>query len=388
MNQTVSVSPAAASLSNAPLPQGPAPFVLHVFPSFEVGGSQRRFAQLVHRFLGKYRHIVRSMNGRSDALSLLDASAPCEFQPLGFERGSAFSNIRAARRALDTLKPDLLVTYNWGATEWAAANHPRAVRHIHIEDGFGPEEAHKRFLRRGLFRRLVLNRHSTVVVPSRTLKRIALEEWGLDPHRVRYIPNGIDCSRFHSAPDTALTSHFRGEGPTIGTVATLRREKALDRMISALALVRAHMPARLVIVGDGPDRGRLEAFAAARGLTDHITFTGALAAPERILKAFDVFSISSDTEQMPLSILEAMAAGRAIASTDAGDIKAMIAEENRPYVVPKYDVALASMMMAQLRDPDLRRRLGEANQARAAAEFDERQMVEAYDRLFAGEVLH
>jgi glycosyltransferase involved in cell wall biosynthesis len=327
------------------------------------------------------------MDGRTDAASLLDESASCEVQPLGFARGNPLSNIRGARRALDALRPDLLVTYNWGATEWAAANHPRSVRHIHIEDGFGPEEADKQLLRRTLFRRLVLNRHSTVVVPSQSLKRIALETWGLDARRVRYIPNGIPCARFQREADPLLCA-FRGDGPVIGTVATLRREKALDRLISAFALVRAHMPARLVIVGDGPDRSRLEALAAARGLGNQITFAGSVAAPERILKAFDVFAMSSDTEQMPLSLLEAMAAGRAIASTDAGDIMAMVASENRAFVVPKYDVALASMLMALLRDADLRHRLGAANQARAMAEFDEGQMVEAYDRLFADKALH
>jgi glycosyltransferase involved in cell wall biosynthesis len=364
-----------------------APRILHVFSTFAVGGPQRRFVQLAHRLGDRYHHAIRAMDGRADAASLLDADSPCEVQPLGFARGNPLVNIRGARRVLESLRPDLLVTYNWGATEWAAANYPRPVRHIHIEDGFGPEEADRQLLRRALFRRLVLNRHSTVVVPSQSLRRIALETWGLDPHRVRYIPNGIPTAQFQREADPSLCG-FRGNGPVIGTVATLRREKALDRLISAFALVRAHVPARLVIVGDGPDRSRLEALAAERGLADQITFTGSLASPERILKAFDIFAMSSDTEQMPLSLLEAMAAGRAIASTDAGDIKAMVCEENRPFVVPKYDVALASMLMALLRDNELRNDLGAANRARAVAEFDEKQMVEAYDRLFAGQALH
>jgi glycosyltransferase involved in cell wall biosynthesis len=382
----MSVAAGPVRISQPPLAPPEAPVILHVFSTFAVGGPQRRFVQLAHRLGDRYRHIVRPMDGHTDAASLLNAGASCEIQPLGFARGNPIANIRGARRALHELRPDLLVTYNWGATEWAAANHPRSARHIHIEDGFGPEEADKQLLRRAWFRRLVLNRHSTVVVPSQSLRRIALEAWNLDPDRVRYIPNGIPCARFQRDADPSVCA-FRGDGPVIGTVATLRREKALDRLISAFALVRAHMPARLVIVGDGPDRDRLEAFAVDRRLADQVTFTGSLAAPERVLKAFDVFAMSSDTEQMPLSLLEAMAAGRAVASTDAGDIKAMVAEENRSFVVPKYDVALASMLMALLRDADLRRRLGAANQARAMAEFDETQMVEAYDRLFAGETI-
>lgn len=388
MNQAVSLATGPIAVSEATPAITPAPVLLHVFSTFALGGPQRRFVQLVHNFGRRFHHIVRPMDGRTDAASLLDSDAPCEVQPLGFKRGGVLTNIRGARQVLDAVKPDLLVTYNWGATEWAAANQARPARHIHIEDGFGPEEADRQLVRRKLFRRLVLNRHSTVVVPSQALRRIAIEAWGLDSHRVCYIPNGIPCARFQRDPDRALTASLRGEGLVIGTVATLRREKAIERLISAFALVRIHMPARLVIVGDGPERARLELLVAEQGLGPHVTFTGSVAAPERILRAFDVFAISSDTEQMPLSVLEAMAAGLPIVSTDAGDVKLMLAEENRPFVVPKYDVALASMLMVQLRDSELRRLLGGANQIRAAAAFDEKQMVEAYGRLFSGNPRH
>ncbi|MGE3332912.1 MAG: glycosyltransferase family 4 protein [Rhodospirillaceae bacterium] len=388
MNQAISVTPGPITAADVSMTSAAAPTLLHVFSTFAVGGPQRRFVQLANHFGSRFHHLIRPMDGRTDAAALLDADASAEIQPLGFRRGNALANIRSARAVLAEVRPDVLVTYNWGATEWAAANYRNPVRHIHIEDGFGPEEANKQLLRRVLFRRLVLNRHSTLVVPSQSLKRIALDVWGLDPHRIRYIPNGIPTARFARNPDPAFSAAFHGKGGVIGTVATLRREKALDRLIAAFALVRAHIPGHLVIVGDGPDRGRLEAFVAERGLRAHVTFTGAIAAPERILRAFDVFAISSDTEQMPLSVLEAMAAGRAVASTDAGDIRTMLAEENRPFVVPRYDVALASMMMALLRDSALRERLGAANQARAAVHFDEAQMCAAYGRLFSGNALH
>jgi len=388
VNQTVPVQTSGIEVAPRAMTRGVlAPTILHVFSTFAVGGPQRRFVQLAHHFGSRFRNLVRPMDGRTDAAALLDESASTEVQPLGFERGNPLRNIKNARRVLAAVRPDLLVTYNWGATEWGAANHPRLARHIHIEDGFGPEEADRQLLRRTLFRRLVLSQ-STVVVPSQTLKRIALGAWGLNPDRVRYIPNGIPTARFKGPADPALFASLRGHGPVIGTVATLRREKALDRLVSAFALVRAHVPARLVIVGGGPERERLEALVAARGLASEVTFTGPIAKPERILGAFDVFALSSDTEQMPLSVLEAMAAGRAIVSTDAGDVRDILSEENRPFVVQKYDVALAAMMMAQLRDPGLRARIGAANQARAAAHFDEAQMFTAYGRLFADEAVH
>lgn len=360
------------------------PTILHVFPTFALGGSQRRFIALVRHFGKRYRHVVKPLQGPTDAAALLDPrETDCEVRQPAAKPGGAGAAIAAARRDLAALRPDLLVTYNWGAMEWGAANLLVGLRHIHIEDGFGPEEAARQLRRRVLFRRLVLNRRSTLVVPSRTLMDIAARTWRIAPARTLYIPNGIPCARFQRAPDPALTATFRGRGPVIGTVATLRREKALDRMIAAFAAVRADADARLVIVGDGPERARLEALAEARGLSGDVTFTGALAQPERIVGAFDIFALSSDTEQMPLSILEAMAAGRAVAATDAGDVKALLAEDNRAFVRPKDDGALADAMTALLRDPALRDRLGAANRARALGMFDEQQMFDAYDRLFA-----
>jgi glycosyltransferase involved in cell wall biosynthesis len=292
------------------------------------------------------------------------------------------TTITNARAVLRAHRPHVLVTYNWGAIEWAAANWSPLAPHIHIEDGFGPEEATRQLRRRVLFRRHVLNRrHSTVVLPSRTLLRLATDVWRLPPARTLYIPNGIPCERFRR-PAGTITETFRGTGPVIGTVATLRKEKALDRLIEAFAQVLAKQPARLVIVGDGPERVGLENLVAQKNLRHAVTFTGGLSQPETAVAGFDVFALSSDTEQMPLSVLEAMAAGQPIASTDVGDVAAMVASENAPFIVPKDTSRLADALSQLIAESDLGRRIGAANQARAVAEFDEARMFATYDSLF------
>src|SRR5690606_16152874 len=123
MNQAISPPTGPAAIAHAPMTAAAVPTILHVFSTFAVGGPQRRFAHLVHHFGARYRHLVMPMDGRTDAAALLDADASCEIQPLGFSRRNTFATIRGAQRILAGLKPDLLVTYNWGATEWAAANH-------------------------------------------------------------------------------------------------------------------------------------------------------------------------------------------------------------------------------------------------------------------------
>src|SRR5262249_37629204 len=89
-------------------------------------------------------------------------------------------------------------------------------------------------------------------------------------------------------------------------------------------------------------------------------------------------------EQMPLSVLEAMAAGLPVAATDAGDISTMIAEENRRFVVPCAAERLADVLTLLLDDELLRRRVGAANRTRAVSTFDEGRMFNAYERLFTG----
>jgi glycosyltransferase involved in cell wall biosynthesis len=348
--------------------------LLHVFSTFAVGGPQVRFAALANRFGRRWRHAIVAMDGDVACRERLDPALEVSFPAVALRKGDTMGNLWRYRRALLELRPDVLVTYNWGAIEWAAANLLVRRQHIHIEDGFGWEERARQLPRRVWTRRLVLRR-ATVALPSRTLERIALEVWRLPPGRVRYLPNGIDVSRFPQAEGG-------GEVPAIGTVAALRGEKNLARLLQAFALLRR--PARLVIVGDGPERAALEALARELGIAGAVRFTGHLAAPQEVFRTFDLFALSSDTEQMPLSVLEAMASGLAVASTDVGDVAVMLAGENRPFVVAHDAAALAEAMTALLADPARRCAIGAANRARAERDYDQETMFQAYAALFDG----
>jgi glycosyltransferase involved in cell wall biosynthesis len=99
---------------------------------------------------------------------------------------------------------------------------------------------------------------------------------------------------------------------------------------------------------------------------------------------FTLFALSSDTEQMPLSILEAMAASRPIVATDVGDVRDVVAPENRDFIVPRSASALADAILKLLENPGQAIQIGKANRERALSVYDESMMYDTYRRLFDG----
>ncbi len=360
--------------------------LFHAFPSFEIGGAQVRFARLANKHRTQFSHFLYAANQSYKATELLNDGIDFSIPDVAYSKGHLANNFIHFRRALKELRPDVLVTYNWGAIEWALANFGRSLPHIHIVDGFGPEEADRQLPRRVYFRRFLFGRNTTVVVPSHTLHDIVTRIWRINPTRVQYIPNGIDCDRFTRERDQALADSYNitAETTVIGTVATLRPEKNLQRLLLAFRNMPESDKLRLVIVGDGPERAGLEAFAKQQEIADRVIFTGYIADPAGILSLFDIFALSSDTEQMPISILEAMASGLPVAGVDVGDVRHIVSEGNKPYIVARDTHALSAVLSKFTEDADLRRAIGGENRHHVRKVYDEKTMVDAYERLFSG----
>ncbi len=358
---------------------------LHVFSTFATGGPQVRFAQLANHAARRgepVEHLICAMDGCHDARAKLDPAVRHRIIDPPDSAGLLPGTVLAFRRALKEHAPDLLLTYNWGSIEWSMANLLLGLPEVHFEDGFGPEEAAGQMKRRILTRRLVLRFRAFTVLPSNVLLDHAETLWRLPPARVAYIPNGIDCRRFDAVERDSSTQNTASDSVTIGTIAALRAEKNIGRLLQAFALLPADRKASLVIVGDGPERTALEAEAAALGIADRVRFTGHSAKPETALTGFDIFALSSDTEQMPISLVEAMASSLPVAAVDVGDVADMVAEENRDLIVPKEAAALARALEELAGDMERRRHLGRANRERALSMFDEELMAQRYRELF------
>ena len=157
----------------------------------------------------------------------------------------------------------------------------------------------------------------------------------------------------------------------------MRYVKDLPALVRAVGGCSSRI--RLVIVGDGPERRAIEAAATGMGLSDQLVMPGFLPEPHRYVGLFDILALSSLSEQFPISVIEGMAAGLPVAAPPVGDIAAMVAPENAPFIT-EYpgEVRLRDAIETLARDPGLRRRVGAANQAKARADYDEGLMIGRY----------
>jgi len=357
------------------------PVFLHVFNSFGCGGAQTRFVQLANHFGSTLRHVVISRNGDYSGARQLEPGTDVTLYPWQESKTSLHRQFRQIAGALSVIRPACIVTHNWGTMDWVLANARQRIRHIHIEDGFGPDESLRLKQRRIIVRRILLQR-SDVVVPSLTLKRIAERQWKVPCQRLHFIPNGIDCARFAARAVEHGFSRSPDAAPVIGTVATLRPEKNLSRLLRAFSLVLQQRLCNLVIVGDGPDRPRLELLATSLGIESSVRFLGHIEDPVQCYHNFDAFVLTSDTEQMPYTVLEAMAAGLPVVSTNVGDIMSMVSAENAPLIVDKDDDQIAKAILAAISDNVLAQQAGSSNRSTVARRFDRSAMFAAFAKIY------
>ncbi|MEG3178011.1 glycosyltransferase family 4 protein [Sphingomonas sp. RB3P16] len=362
--------------------------ILHLHSTFSLGGKEARAVRLMNAFGASARHtIVSGMDGQYGAQAAIATGIDYEIAqnppPLtGSPSVKRYEAIAAYMRRFD-----LVLTYNWGAIDGAMARRVSSKGVpplVHHEDGFNADEADGLKIERNLYRRFALTKADALVVPSQTLEEIALKAWKQPRERVHRIANGIDTARYAIPPKpNAIPGFKRKPGEVvIGTLAGLREVKDLPLLVRAFGGMSTR--ARLVIVGEGPERQAILDAAERMGVADQLVMPGFLPDPHAYIGLFDIMALSSRSEQFPICVLEGMAAGLPIVSTPVGDVLRMVAPENAGFIerrqqeVPIRD-ALETLASCS---PEARKALGAHNSRKAVAEYDEATMIKRYADLY------
>lgn len=378
----------SASAVTATAATGAPARVLHCHSTFAAGGKELRAVRLMNAFGAALDHAVVSAEpGETGAKAYLDRRVRVSF-PDSFPALTGFPSPGRLVAIAEAMKEyDLVLTYNWGAMDAVMAHgvFARALGLpplIHHEDGFNEDEAGGLKTRRNWYRRAALSRTSALVVPSAGLEAIARAVWKVPTDRVERIPNGIDTARFAAKPQPGPFRVVKRPGERwVGTLAGLRPVKQLGDLVRAAAMLGEEW--QLVIIGEGPERDAIRAVAEECDIAHRVHLPGPHSDPAKVMGLIDIFALSSRSEQFPLSVVEAMAAGLPVAAPDVGEIRAMVAEPNRPFIaVPGDWEALGYMLRDLAAEPDLAAEIGAANARRAREHYDETVMVARYRALY------
>lgn len=204
---------------------------------------------------------------------------------------------------------------------------------------------------------------------------------GADPATAITIRKGVDLDHFHVAPDRgALRAELGVQGPMILSVAGFIRRKGVDTILRALGRLRTSHAFTLVLCGEGPEAPALKELGEELGISERLDFRGQIPRDEipRYFAACDVFVLASRGEAAGNVILEAMAAGRPVVTTDAGGPGEYVRNGATGFVVPvEDDNAFSERLARLLDDPDLQDRMGAAGREVAVREH-------AYSRIVRG----
>jgi sugar transferase (PEP-CTERM/EpsH1 system associated) len=374
----------------------PAPLIVHVVYRFAVGGLENGVVNLVNRLpADRWRHAIVALTEidpnfcrrivRDDVRCVALEKAP----------GHALALYPRLFRLLRQWRPTIVHTRNLAALEtmvpaWAAGVPVR----IHGEHGRDMGDLDGSNRRGQWLRRAYRPFVTRYVALSPDLERYLTGRIGVRAERIEQIFNGVDTLRFRAAsggrPPIEGCPFRDSQQWLVGTVGRLEQVKNQTMLVEAFvqllrrnADARRHM--RLVVVGDGSLRPKLESLLVAGGVREFAWLPGEQADIPAILRGLDLFVLPSLAEGVSNTILEAMACGVPVVATRAGANDDLVEDGTTGLLVPVADRhALEEAILGYFAEPAVGRRHGRAGRQRVEQRFSLERMVERYEGLYAG----
>jgi len=336
-----------------------------------------------------YQHSILTLDNNTQAgrwlqdekVQFLDFTKPVQRRRFFLALASALRHVR----------PDLLMTYTWGATDAIWLGRLAGIQHIvHSEHGFNVDEGRATLWKRDMIRLLVYRLASKVIVVSRELQTLLQRKYLLTADHVVRIPNGIDASYYEPDPEERRQVRqklgFTDAHMVVGFSGRLDPIKNFDLLLHIFSsCVHKNPQIRLLIVGDGSEKKRLETLCHDKDIYHSVVFTGQQEHVLPYLRAMDVFLLTSLREQMPMTILEAMAVGVPVIATRVGEIPHMIDDRVNGFVRCLDDpVEVFVQPLLAFLSPAYRKRMGEAARQKIMDTFQQETMVQRYLAMIEG----
>jgi L-malate glycosyltransferase len=361
--------------------------ILFVTGSLVHGGAERHSITLANR-LAERGHECHAAYVRNDPSQLArlrhDVAAHC----LDASRYLDFAALGRLRALIERVRPDAVVAANAYAMMYAALALARSPARAALAVTFHTTllADAREWLKMLYYRPFFWSADALVFVCDAQRRYWLRRLVGARVARVIY--NGIDTEHWR-LPGAGVGSGVRralglGERDyVIGLCAVLRPEKNPLQLVEAVARLRARgLPARALLIGDGPMRPALEAHARALGIGAHVLVTGLQQDVRPFLTASDAVALcSTSVETFSLAALEAMALGRPVVLSAIGGAADMVRPGGEGFLFPAGDTGALVERLAALADPELRRRMGEAARRTVEARFTERLMIDGYEQL-------
>lgn len=357
--------------------------ILHVVPSFGIGGMERIICSIIKNTSSLYDHCIMSFDGKKESYDWIDnRGVEIKFLSKEYRRRVFFKKLYDS---LKIINPDLLMSYNWGATDAIWLSRILGLdRIIHSEHGFNIDEYGKKNLKRNIIRFFLYRMSRTIIVPSHRLKDYMLETYNLENGKVTFIPNGIDTEIY--SPNDSDKKIKRNElGLTdkdfvVGFVGRLDPIKNFDLLLDVFSYCyNEDKKFKLLIVGDGEERSYIENSCYRKNLINNVIMVGEKNNIISYVRAFDALLMTSYSEQMPMSIIESMSIGVPVVSSDVGEIPNIIDHEENGFLFNLQDKTMnIARLLFFLKERENRQSMGMRARSKIISEFQEKNMLLKY----------
>ncbi|MFT3883493.1 MAG: glycosyltransferase [Gemmatales bacterium] len=354
--------------------------VVHVTLSLDYGGLERVVLHLVKQAegLGQKTSILclERRGALAERAEALGAKVYCiEKQP-----GLRFETIKAVRQVLEQLKPDVVHTHQIGALFYSgpAARQAKVPVIVHTEHGKTIKGMKQKLL--GWW----AARYSQQFFCVSADIQQELSGFMVPASKMEVLANGIDTAQLAEPVDTITlrrTWNIPPDAVVLGTIGRLAHVKRQDLMLQVFVRVCQRVPgAVLVLVGDGEERNKLEALAAQLGVIDQVRFTGFQSEPGKFLHLMSAFLLTSESEGMPLSLLEAWAVGVPVATFRVGGLPELIRHGETGCLAEFGNVdQLAEQVIHLIEHPSEAQAIANRCRDEIRQRFDVATMARAYD---------